>query len=65
MSGEFAVSEWRVAVFSVALVSICVGSTFVHAPHLLFDLPYYGEHPFPGVKPSKKPTLRGDFLCDA
>ena len=39
MSGEFATSEWRVAVLSVGLVSMLVVSAVLHALHSLFQLP--------------------------
>ena len=40
MSGEFAASEWRVAVLTVGLVSIFAVSAVLHALHSLFHLPY-------------------------
>ena len=40
MSGEFATSEWRVAVLSLGFVSMFAASAVLHALHSLFDLPY-------------------------
>ena len=39
MSGEFAASEWRVAVLSVGLMSTYVVSTVLHALHSFLHLP--------------------------
>ena len=40
MSGEFAASEWRVAVVSVGLMSTYVVSAVLHALHSFLLLPY-------------------------
>ena len=51
MSGEFATSEWRVAMLSVGLVSIFVASAVLHAIHSLFHLPSDISHQFLRLKP--------------
>ena len=57
MSGEFATSEWRVAVLSVVLVSSFVVSPVLLAPHVLLHLAY-GKHRFPRATPPQMHIVR-------
>ena len=61
MSGEFATSEWRVAVLSLGLVSLFAVSAVLHALHSLFHLPYDISICFSSIsllEPPQNPVVR-------